>query len=172
MHKAPNTLVLNRFIITKLHNRTNVLSLPLLVGERPKGKRPITHWVRNVCNLVPCSLLRDLLEHLHSPHWRRWEWDVAHFNSPSSLWPLQLKSRMTWGHRQHRYEGGHSPDASDVPRLSFSIATVTILTRGLKHQVLALLWYSWEQVLSLSWSAELFDWKSWKQNYCGLSSLI
>lgn len=48
---------------------------------------------QDVCSLVPCSLLRDLLEHLHSPHWRGWEWDVAHSNGPSNLWQLQQKSR-------------------------------------------------------------------------------
>lgn len=133
------------------HNRT---SLPpglrkefqnIRFSEETANERKKTNYSQgqNVCYLVPCSLLRDLLEHLQSPHRRGREWDVAPSNSPSCLWPLQQNSQGSAAAQVPRRALTHP----HVPILPCSIVMVTILTQGLKHQVAALLWYSWEHIL-------------------------
>lgn len=133
---------------------------------------------QNVCSLVPCSLLRDLLEHLHSPHWRGWEWDVAHSNSPSDLWQLQEKSRtegltrrlptaQVWRRTLTRwlwcsaslvfYRHGYS-FYTGIETSSPGSALILMRTGVIN-------WWVGSEIKLVGWT----DQNSWKQSYWGLS---
>lgn len=115
--------------------------------DKAYERKKTNNWLgQNVCNLIPCSLLRDLLEHLQTPPWRGWEWDVAPSKSTSSLWPLLRDSGVVSGKNGTGTKEG-ALMMTDVPVPLCSVTMVTILRQGLKHKVTALLWSSREQVL-------------------------
>lgn len=82
----------------------------------------------------------------------------------SEMLPLQLKSRMTQGRRQRRYEGEDSPDDSDIPFHLCSIAMVAVFNPRIKTSSPGSAPILWQQVelfdemaVKLTWLAELSD---------------